>query len=231
MADLQDFGTRPLTALLSAGLRKRLGDAATSVAFADGETIHSRGDEKPGLSIVRSGAVRFAIPGADGSYVTTSVLGPGHFFGEATLFIRLPRTHDAIAVGETVIDQISKPKFDRIFNEEPELARRMLEATIQRLYSVLDFLDDLRRLPLKVRAAKVIAGMARTSKSPDKVESNQSELAFTLGVSRVSIGKALSALQDERLISLGYGRIGVPDRARLESWIAAHSPLQPLGGK
>ena len=228
MADLHDFNSLPMMSLLPDRLAARLREVAVAARFGDGETIHSRGDVKPGLSIIASGAVRFAIPGADGSYVTTSVLGEGHCFGEATLFAHLPRTHDAIAVGETVIEQIAKPRFDRIFDEEPTLSRLMLEATTQRLYSVLDFMDDLRRLPLPVRAAKLIASMARSAKHADEVECNQTDLAFTLGVSRVSIGKTLSRLQDEGIIRLGYGRISVPDRGALETWIAAHAPIQPL---
>ncbi|MEZ5894465.1 MAG: Crp/Fnr family transcriptional regulator [Parvularculaceae bacterium] len=228
MADLLDFGGRPLASLLPERLAARLSAAATVVDYEDGETIQSRGDPKPGLSIIRSGAVRFAIPGSDGSYIATSVLGPGHCFGEATLFAHLPRVQDAIAAGPTIVEQIPKTRFDRIFDEEPALARIMLEATTQRLYSVLDFLDDLRRLPLPMRAAKLIAGMARSAKHEGEVECNQSDLAFTLGVSRVSIGKALSELQDAGLITLGYGRIGVPDKKRLHAWIAARSPIAPL---
>ena len=228
MADLFDFDSRPLAALLPPGLAAKLSAAASAVEYEDGETIHSRGDAKPGLSIIRSGAVRFAIPGADGSYITTSILGPGHCFGEATLFAHLPRAYDAIAVGETMVEQIAKRRFDRIFDEEPMLARLMLEATTQRLYSVLEFMDDLRRLPLPVRTAKIIAGMARLAKHRNEVECCQSDLAFTLGVSRVSIGKALARLQEEGLIVLGYGRIGVPDRAALNDWIAERSPIAPL---
>lgn len=228
MADLLDFGGHPLAALLPAPLAARLSAAATLVTYDDGETIHSRGDRKPGLSIVKSGAVRFAIPGADGSYLSTSVLGPGHCFGEATLFARLPRTHDAIAVGPTAIEQIPKPRFDRIFNEEPMLARALLEATTQRLYAVLDFLDDLRRLPLPVRVAKLIVRMAQSARNAGEVECSQSDIAVTLGVSRVSVGKVLAQLQDEGLIALGYGRIGVPEIARMHRWIAARSPIAPL---
>ena len=228
MADLLDFGGRPLAAFLPETLRARLSAAASAIAYGDGETIHSRGEIKPGLSIIRSGAVMFASPGADGSYITTSVLGVGHCFGEATLFAGLPRTQDAVAVGETVIEQIAKKDFDRIFDEEPQLARMMLQATTQRLYAVLEFMDDLRRLPLEMRAAKLIAYMARSSKSSNSVECNQSDLAFTLGVSRVSIGKALARLRDDGLITLGYGRIGLTDRRLLEQWIAVRSPVAPL---
>jgi len=228
MADLLDFGAQPLLSLLPQELAARLKGAASTVSYQDGETIHSRGEVKPGLSLVRSGGVRFANPGADGSLVTTSVLGPGHCFGEATLFARLPRAYDAIAVGATVIDQITKARFDRIFDEEPMLARKLLEAMTQRLYSVLELLDDMRMLPLPLRTAKLILGMTTQAKRVGEVECNQSDLAFTLGVSRVSIGKALSELQNEGLISLGYGRIGVDDPKTLRAWIAARSPIAPL---
>lgn len=217
-----------MLSLLPEPLAARLRAAGVAAIYGDGETIHSRGDARPGLSIVRSGAVRFAIPGVDGSYISTSVLGPGHCFGEATLFAGLPRTHDAVAVGETVIDQIPKSRFDRLLDDEPLLARKFLEMTTERLYAVLDLLDDLRRLPLPVRAAKLIAGMARSARRAGEVECNQADLAFTLGVSRVSIGKALALLAGEGLITLGYGRIGVADRQRLLHWIADRSPIQPL---
>lgn len=225
MADLLDFGSTPLLSILPEAIGARLRAAASVVEYDDGETIHSRGDAKPGLSIIRSGAVRFANPGEDGSYVTTSILGEGHCFGEATLFARLPRAYDAIAVGETVIEQVSKTRFDRIFNEEPDLARALVIAVTHRLYAILDFLEDIRRLPLDVRAAKLIAGMARTAKQEAEVECSQSDLAFTLGVSRVSIGKALARLQNEGLITLGYGRIGVTDREKLVDWFTKRTPF------
>lgn len=228
MADLLDFGSTPFMSLLPETLAARLRAEASAFDYDDGETIHSRGDAKPGLSIIRSGAVRFANPGEDGSSITTSILGQGHCFGEATLFAGLPRAYNAIAVGETVIEQIAKTRFDRIFNEEPELARTFVIAITQRLYVALDFLDDVRRLPLDVRTAKLIWSMARSAKHKGGVECSQSDLAFTLGVSRVSMGKALARLQDQGLITLGYGRIGVPDLNRLASWIAERTPFLPL---
>lgn len=228
MADLLEFGGQPLLALLPERLRDRLSAAGALMHFSEGTTIHSRGEVRPGLSIVERGAVRFSIPGFDGSYVTTSVLGEGHFFGEATLFSKLPRTHDAIAVGATTINQISKARFDKIFDEEPTLARIMLEATTTRLYSVLEFMDDLRRHPLNVRIAKIILSMAQSSKVENVIEISQSDFAFTLGVSRVSIGKALAGLQSDGLITLGYGKIRIANYGQLNNWITDHSVLAPL---
>lgn len=223
MPDLLDFGGAPLMEFASRRLRGKIRAAATAVRYQDGAILHAHGDDKPGLSIVRSGAVRFGLVDADGTYIATSLLGEGHCFGEATLFAGRARTHDAVAVGETVIEQIDKARFDRLFDQEPDLARALLNATTRRLYSALDFMDDLRRLPLPVRTAKLVALMANSAKQDGSIACNQADLAFTLGVSRVSVGKALGDLQKEGILKLGYGKIDIPSRARLHEWIADRS--------
>ena len=221
MPDLLTLGDQPVAALLPAGAALLLRKAATRMRYADGRLIHARGDEKPGFSLVASGAVRFVKRLADGGELTISVLGPGHSFGEATLFAGSRRAYDAIAIGETVVDQIPKAAMERLLKQEPEIARALLEATTRRLYAALGFLDDLRSLPLTVRTAKLIAGMSASAKDSRHIECRQSDLAFTLGVSRVSVGKALAALKEEGLVALGYGEIGVPDPAKLRNWIEA----------
>ena len=223
MPDLLTLGDQPLLDLLSPALQSRLKEAATRVRYRDGVLIHGGGDDKPGLSIVREGAVRFAKHTPEGGEVTASILGPGHSFGEATLFAGMGRAYDAIAVGDTVVDQLSKTKIDRLLDEEPALTRALLRATTRRLYSVLGFLDDLRTLPLEARVAKLITGMAVAAKTADVVECRQSDLAFTLGVSRVSVGKALARLQEKGLIKLGYSRIEILGRAALKQWIEAEA--------
>jgi len=215
MPDLLTLGDQPLLTFLSPALLARLEKVATRVRYRDGVIIHGLGDDKPGLSIVRDGAVRFAKHTSGGGEVTVSILGPGHSFGEATLFAGMGRAYDATAVGDTVVDQISKAKFNRILEDAPELARALLAATTRRLYSVLGFLDDLRTLPLGARVAKLIIGMEELAKTPGVVECRQSDLAFTLGVSRVSVGKALARFQDAGLIRLGYSRINILNRAAL----------------
>ncbi|WP_417494131.1 Crp/Fnr family transcriptional regulator [Maricaulis sp.] len=228
MADLLDFGMTALGDLLTPRLAARLRESGTPVRYPDRALIHARGDIKPGLSMVRSGSVRFGNPGSDGSYIVITVMGPGQCFGEFSLFADLPRTHDAVAIGETVVDQISRAAFDGILAEEPELSRIMLTAVTGRLHAAMELVDDMRRLPLPVRAAKLIWQMSRATERPDRVRCTQTELAFALGVSRVSSGKALAKLQAHGLIRLGYGRIEIPDPAALASWIGARAALSPL---
>jgi CRP/FNR family cyclic AMP-dependent transcriptional regulator len=228
MADLLFSEAPGIVELMSEALLRRVRAAAKSTSYRDGQLIHARGDLQRGLSIVRSGAVRFGNAGEDGSYVTTTVMGPGQSFGEFTLFADLPRTHDATAVGATILDYLDQARFNRLLVEAPELWRILMIATTKRLHDALELLDDFRRLPLPALTAKLLLTLPPSKEDPAVVACNQADLAFTLGVSRVSIGKALAQLQNASLLVLGYRTITIRDRSALKSWLARHRVLSPL---
>ena len=228
MIDLQQFGSPPLTQLLSESLRDKLQDLGRKVQFSDGQLIHQRGGATPGLSLVVSGAVHIGIVGSDGSFITTSIFGPGQCFGEFTLFAGLPRTHDASAVGETIVNQIPAKPFMALFDSEPALSRALLTVTLVRCHGLLEFMDDNRRLPRIVHLAKYLLGMSETAQQPDLLHCRQQDLAFLFGVSRVSIGKMLKQLEREARIELGYGYIRLLDADDLRLWVAEQSPIEAL---
>lgn len=228
MTDFFDLDTPALLPLLPETSRHALLAAGTPVHYRDGALVHARGDRKPGLSVVRSGTVRIGNPGSDGSYTTTSILGPGHCFGEFTLFANLPRTHDVVAIGDVVIDQISRPRFMTLYESDPKLGWALLCLATRRIHALIEFAEDLRRLPLPVQLAKHLLAMLRGQADGGAVALLQEDLASMFGVSRVSVGKALRGLERDGLLNLGYGRIGIPDRARLATWIAERTVLMPL---
>ena len=226
MARLFLLGAPSLASLLPPELFAGLCAAGTSIAYPDKILIQARGDARPGLSIVREGAVQIGNPGLDGSFVVTSVLGPGHCFGEMTLFGDLPRTHDAVAMGATVIDQVSPAAYQRFAAAHPAVDRAIMSMMARRLHVLLEFADDLRRLPLKVQLAKLLLSMAQAAES--RADATHEELAAILGVSRVAIGTALRALEGEGMVKRGYGCIDVPDRAALGRWIDQRAILAPI---
>jgi CRP-like cAMP-binding protein len=144
------------------------------------------------------------------------------------LFGDLPRTHDATAVGATVIDSLDHARVDRLLIEAPELWRILMVATTKRLHDALELLDDFRRLPLPALTAKLLLTLPPSKEDAALVACNQADLAFTLGVSRVSIGKALAQLQKANLLVLGYGAIRIRDRAALQRWLAKRRVLSPV---
>lgn len=224
MRDLLSAQSPTLQSLISADLDAKLTRAAKTTAYTDGQMIHSRGDSAPGLSIVRSGAVKVGNVGRDGSYLTTSILGVGQCFGEFTLLAGLPRTHDATSVSATVVDQVSGKSFMRLFEAEVELSRALLTIALRRTHGLLEFIDDMRRLALPVRIAKFLLHNSTTT----ELEVRQEELAFTFGVSRVSMGKVLKQLERAGLIKRGYGRIEILDRTLLAAWVEDRLVVTPL---
>lgn len=229
MQDLLQSGIPRLADLLDAPLMAQILAAGRDVHYADGQLIYRRGDLSPGISILKSGRVVARIIGTDGSVLTNSTLSPGQCFGEFTLFAGLPRTHDISAVGDTVLTQISGRRFLALFDREPRIARALLTISLHRSFSLVEFMDDLRRLPLIVRIAKIL--MSRIPQQDVRTETitfRQDELAFTLGVSRVSVGKALKRLERDGYVRLGYGRIELPDVPRFRVWVEEQSLVTPL---
>lgn len=224
-----EFGLRGLLNALPDSIRKAVEAAAVPIRYRDGALIQSRGDSTPGLSIVRSGAVRIGNIGKDGEHLTTAVFGAGQTFGEMTLFGELPRTFDARAFGPTTIDHVSQERFERLLEEHPALNRFILRSLSLQLHAALEFIDDARRLPLLVRTAKLLADMTRFASDEASLETTQSALANTLGVTRVSVATALRELEHEGLVHRGYGRIEIPSVSALRAWVDERAELSPVG--
>tara|TARA_R110002096_G_scaffold30304_2_gene90449 strand:+ start:8195 stop:8917 length:723 start_codon:yes stop_codon:yes gene_type:complete len=218
-----DYGLPGLQETLPAALREALYDAAVSISFSDGQLIQARGDTDPSLTIVKSGAARLGQIGIDGSYAGMAVMGPDQFFGEFTIFGGLPREFDAFAVGPTVIAKISKTRFDRLLDKHQGIRTYFLAFLAQRLHAALTFVDDLRHLPLNAQVAKTINMMHQADGKNPMVKVTHEELAEILGVTRVSINKALRQLERRGLIVRAYGKIEIPSSANLDQWVRGQS--------
>lgn len=205
---------------LSPPLLGKLIAAANVVRYGDGQMIHSRGDMTPGLSVIRTGSAHVGIYGADGSFIMTTILEPGDSFGEVTLFTDLARTHDLAAAGDTEIYMLSAPRFHRLAEAEPELLRALLTCALVRSQILLGRLDAMARLPILERVAHMLLSLAPPGEEACVVRFRQSDLAFTLGVSRVTLNQVLKKLAGLGLIEPGYGHIKLADRAGLRVWLA-----------
>lgn len=222
MLDLITTGSPAFMSMLPDHCVKGIQDAANLVSYDAGQLVHNRGDAKPGISIVKSGSVHVGIYGVDGSFVMTSILGPGQTFGEFTLFAGLPRTLDITAANKTQIYQLSATRFTALYEREPDISRALLSATLTRTHLLLEMMDAMRRLSMRDRTAKILLTMMQISGVGDVFECRQSDLAFTLGVSRQSLSTALKQLAELGLVEIGYGKIMLPDPKAMSNWVAIH---------
>jgi CRP/FNR family transcriptional regulator, cyclic AMP receptor protein len=228
VADLFDLGMPDLLASLPPELSIALKEAAVSLQYADGQLVHAREDGIQALSIIRSGAVRIGYVDAEGAYSGVAILGPGQFFGEFTLFASLPRRFDAIAAGPAVVDEINQTRFDRLLEKHRGIRTHFLASLAHRLHAALETIDDMRRLPLTVRVAKTLNLMQMSETSEKTLKVTQTDLADLLGVTRVSVNKALGELERQNLIVRSYGRIEITSELTLSQWVKHHSSPVPL---
>jgi CRP-like cAMP-binding protein len=209
----------PFLKSISPDALQAIKQAAISMKYADGALIHNRGDEKPGLSIVRRGTVRVGIIRADGTFVIASLLGAGQAFGEFTLYAGLPRTHDIIAMGETEIWQLPRNRFLELTKTRPELTEALLRTGLVRSHILLEMIEAMRSLPVLERVAKTLVILVTTAGDGPTFRCRQSDLAATLGLSRQTLSAALKRLTKMGLVKLEYGGITLPDRQLLISWL------------
>jgi len=205
-----------------------LAPLARSKHYHDGEFIHQRGERKPGLSVVVAGAVSVGNYGIDGRYIQTTVLRPGESFGEFTLFSQLPRTHTAEAVGTSQVDHIGASVLKQAIRQEPELALELLTSLSTRLHRMLETVDDIQRLPMPVRLAKLLYSWTYEENQGFWVRHSQEQLAQRLGSSRMTISAALKHLEQDGLIQRYYQRIEILAPTKLARWLELHTQTLPL---
>ncbi|TVS11973.1 MAG: Crp/Fnr family transcriptional regulator [Gammaproteobacteria bacterium] len=213
------YHPKPFLSFLSDDQIARLTARGHRRKLADGQFIHSRGDRDPGLSIIETGAARTGIYGNDGEFIITSFLGPGHSFGEFTVFTEIPLSHDVSAVGPTTILRIPSQAFLKLGEAEPVFLNALMCATLMRSNVLLEMLHAIRMLPLVPRVAKFLLILTPPPPAKPKVRFKQADLAATIGLSRASMNRALTELEELRLIERRYGSIEVRSVDDLLAWL------------
>src|ERR1700747_1235941 len=104
---------------LPARLAAALVNAAVVLDLKPDQVLFSRGDAPSGLYAVVDGGIRVSGVSEAGKEALLTLLEPTQWFGEVSLFDGQPRTHDAIAEGETRVLHVPQAALDRMLAAEP----------------------------------------------------------------------------------------------------------------
>jgi CRP-like cAMP-binding protein len=192
--------------------------------FGDGDVVFRRGDPAHGFFGVRSGRIQVLGRGARGREFVLTVLAPGEWFGELSLFDDLPRTHDNIALGDCELWFVPKRDFRALLQDHPEYYAHFAELLSHRVRMLFGFLEDAALLDLPARLAKRILELAGDHGEAGEGEDvaldlhlPQESLANMVGARREAVGRHLKRFEREGWIRLSYGRLVVCDRSGLAS--------------
>lgn len=186
--------------------------------YSDGEFVHSRGDEDPTMEVVIEGELRLVRLRPNGTQSLVTVVRPGQHIADILLLGNYRRSHTAIAIGPTVIDHYDRQAFDQLIQNH-EVLHALYRLACFRLAMSISTADDLRSLSREAHLGKLLYAVTAGKGRNDWVEIVQEDLASFLGVSGMTVAKALTRLKNEGLIETGYRKIRVPDRAQLKAWV------------
>jgi CRP-like cAMP-binding protein len=189
--------------------------------YRDGEVIHERGDRDRTIGIVIAGRVKLINPRSDGLEVFSGLIHTGQNYGDAALLHGEARQHRAVAIGETVIGHLESAAFNRLL-DNTAIARAFYIVASFRLSVSLALLDDMRTLAPEVRLGRLIVRMHHAADGSDRLDFLQEEFAGMLGISTVTLAKALRQLTAHGFIATGYRHIRISDPVKLAAWVRDH---------
>lgn len=193
-----------MTAALAPESWQALLQAGAAQPFARGQLIYLQGQEPTHLYCLCEGQVRAFLMSDDGEERVLAVYRSGSIFGEASFFDGLPRMSSAEALTPCRIVALDRPTVLAEFSRNPALAPDLLQYLARTVRLLSDQVDHMSFLPAQTRIEELL----RENAGPDgRVSLSQDEIATRVGVSRVTVNRALRTLAGEGRLETGYGYV------------------------
>jgi CRP-like cAMP-binding protein len=221
---LPRLSANPWFASLPLRERKAMLAASELVRLRAGEMLFRQGDAvgagRGAFYGLVEGHLKVSTLREDGKEAILVVLEAGNWFGEISLIDRLPRTHDATALGAATVLALPRETFDALMERAPfaQAVCRLLAARTRSLYGMV---EDATLRSTRARIARRLLLLARgdatqAMHSRRDVPVSQEALAMMLGITRQTLSKELKAMVAGGAVTLGYGRIGIESLGVLE---------------
>jgi len=181
--------------------------------FARGQIIQQRGDEAKEFWFIETGSVQVGRYGIDGRLTLFALIGAGDTFGELAFLGEFPRTVDAIAGSDCRLIRIGQSELQSLMDSDPAVIGLLLKTMALTVQESFDLIEFSRNLSVPQRLAQALLQL---SGDRPQVRVTQQDLADLVGVSRVSLGKAVAKLEQAGMIEPGYGSVTIRDRAGLQ---------------
>lgn len=206
---------------MSAFLQHRLLSQAPVRHFPNGQLIQQRGDVPSGFWFIEKGKVQIGMFGLKGEFRAIALLSDGDSYGELAVFAANRRAVDAVALGPVTMRWIEARGFEEAILSDPSSMRAMIGALSKQLQEMLGVIASLSNGSATTRVAAMLASLAgglaggRNAEhgTPAIVTLGQQALAELTGLTRATVSKCLSELEQQGAVKRGYGQIEILDYA------------------
>jgi CRP-like cAMP-binding protein len=204
---------------LSPSFRAALLADGREMRFAAGAPVFWRGDTADGLYAVLDGAVEIGGVDAAGHAATLIHVQPGMWFGEIALIDGMARTHDAIAVRETMLLCVPRGPLFAGLDQRPGHWRELAWLTTEKLRLSFRAAEaaSLLSAPQQVatRLMMMVDGYGGTGARHTTLRISQEQLAAMLSLSRQTVNRILKALEQNGVIAVSHSRIDIVNLSSL----------------
>lgn len=202
----------------------RLETMKTYRSFEPGATIHWSGDDIAFVSSVVKGVATLSRTLEDGRKQVVGLLLPSDFIGRPG---RKEIEFDVTATSEVVLCSFERKSFEKMIEETPHVAQRLMEMALDELDAARDWMLLLGRKTAREKIATFLEMVARRTR-PDGAPEGALELPLTrdeianyLGLTLETVSRQLTRLKSE-------GVIRFTDRRRFE--VLDHVALRAASG-
>jgi CRP/FNR family transcriptional regulator len=212
----RDLDERLLRALAEKAIERRL--ARSEILFMIGETA-------AGLYVVVSGAVRAYRTGNDGREQIIHTERAGSTIGELPLFDGQPYPSTVAADEDSIVLFLDKESVRQLFLSHPEIAMTALRFLSRRLRRCAELVEtiSLRAVGQRLALWFLDEANSRGRKSGVGMEVDlalsREQMAARIGSVREVVSRALSRLDQEKLLHIEGHRIFIPDVKRLTQYL------------
>ena len=190
--------------------------------FRKGQNIFEEGHKTHGIFCIMEGQVKLYKNGFDGREHITRIAFPGDFIGMRALLSGRDYSVNATAMEDTTACFIPKSDFFQLMIKYPDFSRRLMVVLTQLLAEAEARLISIAHRPLKERLAESLLFLHNSfhNTSPafpiPYLNLTRTDQANIIGTTPETVIRMLSALKEERIISIKGRKIYILDRPRLE---------------
>jgi CRP-like cAMP-binding protein len=193
--------------------------ATTELQVARGEIIFHRGDPCVGFHTVVYGQVKLAFTSPQGGEKVIEIIGPGHSFGEALMFMEKPYIVSAQALADSLLLHVAKPAVFAGIERDPHFARKMLAGLSKRIHGLI---SDVEAYSLSSGTQRVIGYLLKGEDFQDgdqfRLEVSKTVIASRLNLTPEHFSRILHDLSVHQMIAVNGRDITIQDIQRLRDY-------------
>ena len=165
------------------------------------------------LFILKAGRVNLYRVTEEGKKLVTATLEPGSVFGEMALAGQGMNGSFAEAAEDSTLCVMSRQDVQRVIQQYPSIALRLLEGMARRLDEAEERLADVAYKSVPARIAATLLRLSGPDNKP--VNLSHQDVADMVGTYRETATRILNEMRGDELVDLKRMRITVTDRRRL----------------